>query len=67
MMTGEFEYNDTFKDEEGENPISTSQKAIRLVFFLSFLIAVPVAFFNLLTGFALDKVMVRFIIHQKVL
>jgi len=58
MMTGEFEYNDTFNGKD-EGNATTTYRAVRLVFFLSFLIAVPVAFFNLLTGFALDKVMVR--------
>jgi hypothetical protein len=56
MMTGEFEYNDTFDQDKtmGDWP-----KFIRLMLFLAFLISVPVGFFNLLTGFALDKVMVR--------
>lgn len=56
--TGEFEYNDTFKDEAEGATSLTSNRVARLFFFLAFLISVPVAFFNLLTGFALDKVMV---------
>lgn len=32
-------------------------RVIHLIFFLAFLISVPVGFYNLLTGFALDKVM----------
>ena len=69
MMTGEFEYNDTFfKESDGNGngtalsdskiTESTKNRAIRLLLFLSFLICVPVAFFNLLTGFALERVMV---------
>jgi len=61
MMTGEFEYNDTFnKEANGENgpkEVSAAVSSIKLLFFLAFLISVPVGFFNLLTGFALDKVM----------
>jgi hypothetical protein len=61
MMTGEFEYNDTFNENEDDKDVMAraAYRPIRLLFFLSFLISVPVAFFNLLTGFALDKVMVR--------
>lgn len=64
-MTGEFEYNDTFKTEEGEgggkpgSEVDTKNRAIRLLVFLSFLICIPVSFFNLLTAFALERVMVR--------
>lgn len=58
---GEFEYNDTFKDDDGSQkvPANAYIRIIRLIFFLAFLISIPVAYFNLLTGFALDKVMVR--------
>jgi hypothetical protein len=63
MMTGEFEYNDTFNKESSQDEtdpkkhISAILSSIKLLFFLAFLISVPVGFFNLLTGFALDKVM----------
>lgn len=57
MMTGEFEYNDTFKKESDGH--DHAENTTRLVLFLLFLICVPVAFFNLLTGFALDRVLVN--------
>ncbi len=66
MMTGEFEYNDTFKsDQEGGTMSETAKgdRAIRLLLFSSFLILIPVSFFNLLTGFALERVMVRLLYY----
>ncbi|ODM96302.1 Transient receptor potential channel pyrexia [Orchesella cincta] len=72
MMTGEIDFEDTFNHEEedaegsgngtggaagkGDSSLLT-YRVVHLVFFLAFLISVPVGFYNLLTGFALDKVM----------
>ncbi|XP_035708444.1 uncharacterized protein LOC110863372 isoform X2 [Folsomia candida] len=58
MMIGDLEYSDLFnkKSEEG----GTTQKNNRIMQFLllmSFLICVTIAYFNLLTGFALERVM----------
>ena len=51
FFAGEFEYNDTFKNEEGEKILENEWiRLVRLLFFSAFLISVPVAFFNLLTG-----------------
>lgn len=55
-MTGEFEYNDTFKKENGAGEVEDD--TTKLVLFLLFLICIPVAFFSLLQAFALDRVMV---------
>lgn len=49
--------NDTAKTEKVGQLLT--YRVVHLVFFLAFLISVPVGFYNLLTGFALDKVMVR--------
>jgi len=57
MMTGEFEFTGTLKEST-----SASQdflvKASRLLFFMSFLVAISVGFFNLLTGLAVNEVVV---------
>ncbi|XP_021955747.2 transient receptor potential channel pyrexia isoform X2 [Folsomia candida] len=55
LMTGEFEYNDTFKKENGAGEVEDD--TTKLVLFLLFLICIPVAFFSLLQAFALDRVM----------
>jgi len=63
MMTGEFEFTDTLKGPE-EKPTSSEAflvKASRLLFFVAFIVAVSVGFFNLLTGFAVDELKVSYI------
>jgi len=74
MMTGEYDFNDIFKNHTEQNmygvggspfmPMSTVtdfEYMFRFVFFTFFLFGIPIGLFNLLTGFALEKVHVSVI------
>jgi len=56
LMIGELEFDDTF--ESSSPSANYAEYVLRLVLFFSFLITVPITFFNLLTAFALDELQV---------